>query len=182
MLGWLLSGPISATLTKATFVNSITTRVLKAMHLDKFTANRDWINGIIKNTPKLEYLDRFEVLSNSITRKFISASASTSNTVGDYTRKKNYQPYKCIQDPYQEKRNYQTYKCIEEVDDWNEYKVQNSLPDRNINLNWFWELEHIGIIPEDREPSVWQDFEKKIKYIEELSRYEVELPCKIKLL
>ena len=170
-LGWLLSGPISVNPTRATAVYSVTTRFLKAMNLDKLLVNKEWIQKI----PKYENLGKFEVVSNRVDYedkpvKHISTRKMTT-TLASVLRNK------C-----RERRSYEPYKCIEEIDDWNKYKVQNSMCDSKVNLDWFWETECIGILPEDREPSVWQEFQDKIKYIEELSRYEVELPCKIKLM
>ena len=173
-LGWLLSGPVSNSTRINATMNIVNAKVLKSLHLDEFAVDGKWINQKLPLTKEYQYLDKFETVSDKpVTpqvKKVVAANLVTT-VPSQATIKDTYKTNEIIQED------------IEEVDDWFKYKTQNSMDvDRDVDLSWFWEIEHIGIIPEEKEQSVWQQFIQEIKYLEKQKRYEVGFPCKMKML
>ena len=189
-LGWLLSGPVFRhTSPTNSSVHLVTTEVLDSLSLDNKSINKDWLNQIGDITPQFNYLHKLEVVKDGgeIKPKPQKATQMFSkdneiNNVNCLSSNTGISAHINSQKNPENTDSCQPYTSSESLSDWNQNKLQNSVNNRSVNLDWFWEIEHIGIIPEEKEPSVWEEFKSKIKYHKDSRRYEVVMPCKMELL
>ena len=180
-LGWLLSGPMSEKPTSNTNVYVTTSKVLKSLQLDESVLDRGWINEqSLSSTDK--HLDKLETISDHTSN--FKVKKDVANTNSNHHNRVSALSVLSVGDSYNYNNNItcHTSEDIKEVDDWFQYKMQTATTDSDVELRWFWEMEHIGIVPEHQEPSIWEEFVTKIRYKEEHKAYEVEFPCKLNML
>ena len=71
---------------------------------------------------------------------------------------------------------------VEKIDEW--FPYQSKISESCTDISWFWKLEHIGIMPEENEPTVLQQFTKNISYVQTLASIKTKalnigkIPCK----
>ena len=180
-LGWLLSGPVSNRTGTNTAINLVNCQILKSLKLDEFHVDKEWIKEKLPQPPELKYLEKFDTVSETSEANKNETHEKKQRSKANKELSQLSAAAHAIHDSYNIQDNH-IHDDIEEVEDWFKYKAENTIPDRDVDLSWFWEIEHIGIIPEEKEPSVWQQFEQEVKYVEELKRYQVGFPCKMKIL
>lgn len=199
-LGWLLSGPVSGEEGSSTNVYLTTSKVIKSMKLDEVTIDKKWVKQKLLNSHPNTCLDKLETISNvanATSQHKVQGQSSEHMVVPvvyqNASQTQMQQPDKLnahkistlsalvMSDNYNKVQKQMTDE-VEEVDDWFQYKMQRSLTDSDVELRWFWETEHIAIIPEDEEPSVLEEFLQNIKYDEDTKTYTVGFPSKINML
>ena len=203
-LGWLLSGPMSSAGASNTNVYLTTSKVIKSLNLDEVVLDKNWIKQKLPDCPPYAHLDMFETITESsqhMMKEVTTANLISSSRVIDSTRNHDAShqtkineklcPTRvsalsvlAIGDTYidSSQSQKQVTTDINEVDDWFQFKMQTTMMDNDVELRWFWETEHIGIMPEEQEPSTLQQFLQTIKYNQDTRRYEVAFPCKMTLL
>ena len=192
-LGWLLSGPMSDSTHAHTNVHLTTSKVIKSLKLDEVAVDKGWINQKLSEPSPYNFLDKME----SHERDEVLNSTSSAAVLTKPINKANLKDHNpqvvhkisalsvlSVGDKYQDSNpTHNKYpEAIVEVDDWFQYKMQTAITDSDVELRWFWDLEHIGITPEEQQPSTQQQFLQNIKYKEDTKRYEVQFPCKDNLL
>ena len=181
-LGWVLSGRVADTPGRNTAINLIHhvgTKQLKTMELDRLSVNKEWINKELPQMKQSSYVNKLHTVCEKPTAEFMRKTKQVENKITTSTLLSSV----VIRDTYNKRnQNGTDYEEIEVVKDIFNYNLQNAISNSEIDLSWFWETEHVGILPEEQEPSILQQFEKTIKFVEEIKRYEVEFPCKTKLL
>ena len=183
--GWLLSGTVDekpAHSTNVSLIHHISTHQLEAFKLDELSVDRCWLNNEVSKLPQMAYLDKM----NTVLEEKTETSNEVHTLASSVCNKKSKSDERnkisatlstvallAVQDTYHCQEN-ESLDEVEEEDSF-KYKVAAAIRN-NVELSWFWETEHIGIIPEEKEPSVLEEFEKNIKFIEETQRYEVKFP------
>ena len=179
-LGWLLSGPMSnINPSTNTNVHFTTAKIIKSLNLDKVAVDKQWIEQNMNCLPT-NALEKFEtVIEKSEKPK------SPTSYVPQMKEEKLTNSLVALNlgDSYKENISHSS-ACNEftVINDWFQYENQQTFSEDQIELNWFWRTEHIGITPEDHEKSTQQSFLETIKYDESNMRYEVQFPVKMEKL
>ena len=114
------------------------------MNLDTCPLTKEWINTLSHELPKYNNLQKLEVVYSELRNKpDIEKKAQKAVTACTSTQTNKDRAY-----------NYIPYTSIEEIKDQNQCDIKDLLNVEIVDLSRFWELEHIGILPEDKEPSV----------------------------
>lgn len=173
-LGWILSGPISNNATSTTSINIVNSKILKTLSLDSLSPHQTWVKESVakaQSTMSVNYELDVGCCQFPIIGKRKNMKPNRPTTVN------------AVINTYEPKYEQLNLDPIEAVHDWFQFKSQFSLSDSSCkDLSWFWDLEHLGITPEDQEPSILQEFLQNITYLKEAKRYEVEFPCKFSYL
>ena len=179
-LGWVLSGPMSNSPNTNTNVHFTTSKVIQSLHLDKFHADKQWLNNeLLKCTHTNEFLKNLETVTEDLNPNSMNCNIKKNVKVNEKHRSHiSALSALNVGDSYNSNVKQSSPEDIQLIDDWFSYKCQISSQNRKVELNWFWDLEHIGIVPEEQEPSVEEQFSQSIKYIKEDKRYEVRVPYK----
>lgn len=170
-VGWILSGPISNNSTTTTSINIVNTRLLETLKLDSISPNKMWVNESIAN------------LSNSISTNYELDIGYYNKHSPQHERKQKSSKLtyvNTILNTYDHTQQQLNPDPVEKIDEW--FPYQSKISESCTDISWFWKLEHIGIMPEENEPTVLQQFTKNISYEPYSKRYEVEFPCKSNML
>jgi hypothetical protein len=178
-LGWLLSGITddesnTRTQINLSVIHHVSTQQLQQMKLDTVAQDKEWMNKQLQESHHSNYLDKLDTVhdyKDTVYQQRNVKAVKKVSTLHSSVIKNTYH--------YQ---NTDIHDGVECVEDWNQYKVRNTAASHEVDLSWFWETEHIGILPEEQEPSLLQIFEEKIQFDEQIGRYKVELPCDTKLM
>ena len=178
-LGWLLSGTTDEnfnvkTATHLNIIRNVSTQQLKSMKLDEISPPSDWLISNYNETQNFNNLAALDTISYEIRNKKIAKAGSKQKTTSMNNTSILLNNFSEVSTDY--------FDGVQEVDDWDFYKIQSSIELDNLNLSWFWHTQHIGIVPEENEPTVLKDFENKLKYDKLSKRYQVSLPCKFDLI
>ena len=179
-LGWLLSGPMSNMSNSQTNVHFTTSKIIQSLQLDEFHADTQWINQELTKCSS-HRIERLETITDDNIQDTCHRATAKENK-GKVLPQISALSVLNIGDQYTNNKKQVVPEDIKYVDEWFQYKCQSAITDKEVELRWFWDLEHIGIIPEDQEPSTEQNFLKNIKYNKDDKRYEVQFPCKHNLI
>ena len=159
-LGWILSGPINNSQnakpknshSNVCIINHISHRNLKTLKLDEYPLT------VQKEEVINEYQSEAEV------------SISHLQPVNLHNKTKQHK-----ENSNQSKNHFSCHTLLCET-----FKSCNDVETEK-ELDWFWETEHIGVLPEELEPTVLEEFEKTVQYDENAQRYIVKWPWKEEL-
>ena len=181
-LGWLLSGPMSKIPSNQTNVHFTTSKVIESLNLDSFVIDKNWINNQVTKYNPQEFMGNLETITDPSIRKYQKQDlpASKKETI-KYPFQASVFSVLARGDTYNNMKQ-SVPEDIQYIDSWFHFKGQTAFTDKDVELRWFWETEHIGIMPEDMELSTEQQFKQNIKYDDRSRRYEVQFPCKENLL
>ena len=170
-LGWILSGPISHNNSiTSTAINIVNSKVLQTLDLDLVSPNKNWVHEVISKSQK-------PLLSSNLDPGYTKSTTNASKKLREPVPTR----INAVVNTYEHKVQQLNPDSIEKVDDWFQYEGKISEAFCS-DLSFFWNTEHIGILPEEDEPTILQLFLDKIKYQTATRRYEVEFPCKTNLL
>ena len=178
-LGWLLSGTTDSTHSFRTsihlnIISNVSTQALNSMKLDEISPPAEWLTENFNQEQYTNHKSLFETRSEE-TSYPIPKKITRNNQVSIlYNSATNINTFIDSSD--------NALDGIEEADDWDLFKIQNAIQKEDFSLQWFWNTEHVGITPEEKEPSTLEKFEHSLKYNKKSKRYQVSLPVKPNLL
>ena len=155
-LGWVLSGPVynvreavhKSTHFNFCVVNHVSQRHFKSLQLDEY----------VLTSCKQEMLEDYH-LDSTVNISHLQPV----NLQNKFTEDK---------DLNEEKNRFSSHTLLCET-----FKSCYDVETEK-ELDWFWETEHVGILPEELEPTVLDKFEESVRYDEKTKRYIVKWPWK----
>ena len=154
-LGWVLSGPVSNaqnrvsnTQSNLCIVNHVTHQHLEDLQLDEYSLT----------TRKNKMLHEFHSEQNvSISHLQPVNMREITPPIANCTLQRNCQSTHTLLS--------ETFKSCNDIETEKE-------------LDWFWEVEHVGILPEELEPTILQEYNQSVQYDQHSKRYTVRWPWK----
>ena len=134
-----------------TNVHFTTAKIIKSLNLDKVAVDKQWIEQNMNCLPT-NALEKFE----TVIEKYEKPKSPTSYVPQMKEEKlTNSLVALNLGDSYKENiSNSSAGNEFTVINDWFQYENQLTFSEDQIELNWFWRTEHIGITPEDHEKSV----------------------------